>query len=88
MMKGLLVVSAVLIVGCADMKTLEELELAALESGDWSAVEQRERAIAERRTRQANSCPSGLIKVCSGGSLSQRCHCSSDDSVRDFLDGL
>lgn len=88
MMRGLLVLSATVMVGCADLKTLEELELAALQSGDWSAVEQRERAIAKRRARAANACPSGLTKVCSGSVLRQHCYCSSDDDVRDFLDGL
>lgn len=33
-MKGLIVLWAALLVGCAEIKTLEELEFAALESGD------------------------------------------------------
>ncbi len=87
-MKGLLVLSVALLVGCADLKTLEELELAALESGDWSAVERRERALAKRRARAANSCPRGYILVCGSRVMQKECYCSSHDSVRDFLEGL
>ena len=87
-MKGLLVLSAALLVGCADLKTLEELELAALESGDWSAVERRERSIAKRRAREASACATGYILVCGSSVAQKQRFCSSDDSVRDFFDSL
>ena len=87
-MRGLLVLSAAMLIGCADLKTLEELELAALESGDWSAVEKRERALAKRRAREANACPSGYVLVCGSGVGHRRCQCSSHDSVSDFLESL
>lgn len=88
MMKGLLVFIAVLMVGCAEYQTLEELELAALESGDWSAVEQREKLMEQRRARRAASCGAGRIMVCEHRGTDRGCYCSSDDDVRAFLDSL
>lgn len=87
-MRVLLVLIAALIVGCAQTKTLEELELAALESGHWSAVEQRERVLAERRARNARACPGGYVLVCGSSLARKECYCSSHDSVRDLLSSL
>ena len=88
-MKGiLLVITAVVLVGCAPYQTLEELELAALESGDWSAVEQRERQMKKRQERRGASCGAGKILVCENRGRDKLCFCSSDDDVRALLDSL
>ena len=87
-MKGLILFVAVMLVGCAPYQTLEELELAALESGDWSAVEQRERLIEKRRARRGTSCGAGRILVCENRGTGGQCFCSSDENVRAFLDTL
>ena len=63
-MKGFLVIAAVLLVGCAPAKTLEELEFAALASGDWSAVEKREQNIERRKRQRSVSCGSDYVPVC------------------------
>lgn len=84
-LRGLMVLSVALLVGCAEHKTLEELELAALQSGDWTAVEKRERAIAKRKARQAFVCAGDAIAVCESRGGDSRCECASHDAVRDML---
>ncbi len=87
-MKGLLLaLSIILSAGCADLKTLEELEFAALQSGDWSAVEQREKNIARRKARQGVRCPSGSIPVCVDRGTRTRCSCNSREEIRDMFGG-
>ena len=87
-MKGLVLLLAVVLVGCAEFQTLEQLEMAALESGDWSAVEQRERLMEKRRAQRAMSCGRGRIKVCEYNGTGKQCFCSADENVRAFLDTL
>ena len=87
-MKGLLLAVAILMVGCAEYQTLEDLELAALESGDWSAVEQRERLIEKRKARRGMRCSGGRILVCENRGTGSRCRCSGADDVRAILDTL
>lgn len=87
-LRGLMVLSVALLFGCAEFKTLEELELAAFESGDWSAVEKRERVLEKRRARQVASCPSDWIAVCENRGGDERCHCSSRESVQRLLNNL
>jgi hypothetical protein len=88
-MKGLLsVLSILLLAGCADFKTLEELEFAALQSGDWSAVELREKSIARRKARHSMRCPSGLLPVCEQRGRRARCTCTSRDDFENIMGGL
>lgn len=87
-MKGLLsIFSILLLVGCADFKTLEELEFAALQSGDWFAVEQREKNIARRKAQQGIRCPSGLLPLCEQRGRRARCSCTSRDEIQVLLGG-
>ena len=87
-MKGLIVLVMGFLVGCAEFKTLEELEFAALESGDWSAVSQRERMIAKRKARSSPRCPSGSILVCQGRTRDRGCYCGSEEHVSEILRGF
>ena len=78
-MRGLIALGALLFLGgCAEMQTLEELEMLAATTGDWSAVEKRER----RTARTAPSCPSGYISVCQSAGGPKRCGCMTQE---DFL---
>lgn len=78
-MRGLIGLGALLLLGgCAEMKTLEELEMLAAQTGDWSAVEKRER----RQARTAAKCPSGYISVCQLTGPLERCGCMTDDELR------
>ncbi len=56
---GLLLLS--FLVGCAPVTTLEELEAQAYVSGDWSAVDKRERMIARREARMGPTCPGDAV---------------------------
>ncbi len=81
-MKALTAISVLaLLAACAPVKTLEELELAAMQTGDWSAVERRERAIERRKGASGNLCPSGAILLCESGIGQRSCSCISRDSI-------
>ena len=86
-LRGLTVLSVALLFGCAQYQTLEELELAALQSGDWSAVEKRERAIAKRKERQGFVCGGDAIAVCESHGGDSRCECASQDVLQRMLEG-
>lgn len=87
-MKGIVLILAAMMVGCAEHQTLEELELAALESGDWSAVEKREQLMEKRRARRGMNCGSGRVLVCEHRGAGKHCFCTSDDGVRAILDSF
>ncbi len=80
---GLLLLS--FLVGCAPVTTLEELEAQAYVSGDWSAVDKRERMIARREARMGPTCPGDAVAICERHVGSQRCTCVSRDVMRDML---
>jgi len=87
-MKGLLIaLSTLLLVACADFRTLEELEFAALQSGDWSAVDRREKNIARREAQRGIQCPAGKIPVCDQRGQRTSCNCTSRDGIEDLLGG-
>ena len=84
-MKGILLISLILLGGCESLIPLERLEEQALLTGDWSAVEQRERIIAKRKARSHSRCPAGSIAYCEAGISGERCNCINADVVRSFL---
>ena len=85
-MKKLFVVSLFLVLaGCTTAPTLEELEFAALESGDWSEVKKRERAIARREARMAKQCPVGRMRVCVKRAAGNQCGCVARDEFQDIF---
>ncbi len=69
-MKGIAISGLLLLLGgCASFASLEELEAQAMLTGDWSAVERRERIIARREAQDAVQCPSGAVGAHGDGSL-------------------
>lgn len=84
-MKVLIVLGLLALVGCGSTATLEELEEQAMITGDWSAVEKRERINARRAARKGPKCPSGTIGVCHSNIGNDRCSCVQQDSVRDLI---
>ncbi|MDJ0793874.1 MAG: hypothetical protein QNI98_06460 [Woeseiaceae bacterium] len=85
-MKKLFVVSLFLVLaGCTTAPTLEELEFAALESGDWSEVKKRERAIARREARMAKQCSVGRVRVCVKRASGNQCGCVARDEFQDVF---
>ncbi len=75
------------LVGCAARPTLDELETQAFATGDWSAVEARERSIARRAARFGNQCPSGYISYCESHYGSTECTCLRRNSFQMTLTG-
>lgn len=59
---------------CAGHTPMQQLEAEALRSGDWSAVQQRERMIARQRGK-ADLCPDGQMAVCVRQVGPERCQC-------------
>ena len=87
-LRGLLVLAVALLVGCGGHQTLEELEIAAIESGDWSAVDRRERAMARRKAAAGTACGQGMTAVCQRRSRSSPCECVSGQSFDHLLGNL
>ena len=75
-MKHIVILGLFLLAGCGSYPTLESLKAEALVSGDWSAVEQRERNIEKRRQRQGPTCPDDYIAFCKSGFSAERCVCA------------
>ncbi len=74
-----------LAVACAPMKSLEELEDDALQTGDWSLVEEREALIAKRNARRPLQCPSGQLSLCERSVGRYRCQCIGKASMTGAL---
>ncbi|MDX1509041.1 MAG: hypothetical protein R3358_12220 [Woeseiaceae bacterium] len=73
--------------GCGNYLTLEELEEQALTTGDWSAVEKRERIIAKRKARRALNCPAGYMAYCETMMANKKCTCVNNDIMASVLYG-
>lgn len=74
-----------LVTACAPTKTLEELEADALQTGDWSLVEEREAIIAKRKARRPMQCPGVQVSVCEKSVGLYRCKCVVQGSVAGAL---
>ena len=74
-MKVMSVLALLVLIGCSASPTLEELEDEAIVTGDWSAVEERERLLARKRKHQAPDCPSGFASTCYEVGLKVECGC-------------
>ena len=87
-MKVLVLLGACLLtVGCGNYATLEELEEQALITGDWSAVEARERYIAKRKARRAQNCPPGYMAYCESMMSKKKCTCINKEVMVGVLYG-
>ncbi len=71
--------------GCSSFQSMEELERQAMLTGDWSAVEQRERILARREEERGLQCPSGHVSYCEKYVGRSECRCISNDAMRDVL---
>ncbi len=86
-MKGILILALVLLAGCGTYTPLEQLEANALVSGDWSAVEQRERLISRRQASHGPQCQNNEFSLCQGTGRNAICECAELRVLRSFLDG-
>ncbi len=83
--KVLAFLAALLLTGCGSMPSLEQLEDQALLSGDWSAVEKRERLIARRIANRGPQCPVGMVAFCEKRGVQKRCGCVDTDEMQALL---
>jgi len=64
-----------LLAGCATKPTLDELEAEASITGDWSAVEKRERMNRRMGVQDERQCESGFMLMCNKRSAKEECSC-------------
>jgi hypothetical protein len=83
----LILVGACFLAGCGTYTPLEELEEKAMLSGDWSAVERRERIITERRVRAMRQCQRGYVSYCESRFGSKRCTCVQKEIISALVYG-
>ena len=86
-MKILGVFALLLLVGCGSMPSMQQLEQQAFLSGDWTAVEKRERSLLRRKQRSLVQCPAGQIAICEGHMRIERCSCMRSGALRSILAG-
>jgi hypothetical protein len=76
-MKMIVAIALGLLAGCATGPTQEELEAQAFATGDWTAVEKRERRQKRRSKHSGISCPQGFVSFCESFVSVDRCACLS-----------
>jgi hypothetical protein len=83
-MKHLLIFGLILLAGCAVGPTMEELEAEAMQTGDWTKVEDRELLEAQRMGRARAECPKGYAILCKTEADvgSENCKCVSRETHR------
>ena len=86
-MRVVLILTACLLAGCASGPSLERLEERALVTGDWSAVEARERSIQRRAVRVGIQCPAGFVSYCETSMATERCACINRKTLSSLMAG-
>ena len=76
-MKHISLLVLVILVGCASRPTSDELEVEAAKTGEWSAVEDRERMNDKMRALPDLKCPEHLMLVCVKDGAYEECACRS-----------
>ena len=85
-MKGMAILGLLVFLGgCASITPLEELERQAMLTGDWSAVERRERIIAKRAARNGPKCPPGAVALCVDNVGGDRCSCVGATAIHSLI---
>ena len=84
-MRYLILLLALCLTGCVQTATLDELKAEAMQTGDWSEVERREKIIARRIESRGVSCPIGYSSYCENFALEQRCACVPSEQLRDIF---
>jgi len=83
-MKVILILAICFLSGCGALQSLEQLEEQALVTGNWSAVEARERSIQRRIESAPIQCPTGYYGVCELTVAAKRCACLSGRSFNSM----
>ena len=74
-MRILTLVVLLMLAGCSSAPSLEELEAEAMATGNWSAVEERERVLRQQKRTAEFDCPEGLTLVCVDKGGGEDCIC-------------
>lgn len=74
-MKVVSIFALFLLIACATRPTLEELEAEALATGDWAAVERRERTQRRLGLPGTQKCREGFAFVCIKNGMNEFCSC-------------
>ena len=86
MLRTVLIVCLLGLCACAGHAPMQQLEAEALQSGDWTAVHQRERMIARQRGK-TDLCPDGEMAVCTRNVGADRCRCTNRAGFRRLVSG-
>ena len=81
-----LMLSAVLL-GCAPLPTMDELEAEAAITGDWSKVERRQRIEWAREARESTVCPAEKMLYCVNYAVREQCGCVDRDALTSTFGG-
>lgn len=65
----------VFLVACSNQPTLGELEAEALQTGDWTAVEEREKLLRRTGRLSDSDCPGGTVQMCVDDMGKETCRC-------------
>ena len=84
-MRAILLAVVMCLGGCAAAVPTAELERQAMLTGDWSAVEKRERQQARRAARSGPSCGRGLVSYCVETGGYDRCTCITGQNLRELF---
>ena len=74
-MKTITLTPLIALAGCTGQTTLEELEQEALDTGNWTEVEQREVALMRKGKSPGRRCPDGFVNVCLESGMDIDCEC-------------
>jgi hypothetical protein len=72
----------IFLAACSSQPTLEELEAEAATSGDWTAVEKRERMIERMSVQTESVCRDGYIYYCRLKGAQEICTCEPSRGAR------
>lgn len=84
-MRAILLAVIMILGGCAASVPMAELERQAMLTGDWSAVEKRERQLARRAERNGPGCGRGFVSYCVDTGGYDRCTCITGQNLRDMF---
>ncbi len=72
-----------IIVSCSPQPTLEQLEVEASTTGNWTAVERREEVMKKSLESRGPGCPKGLNKYCVEEQSGIQCYCLPLTFIRE-----
>ena len=84
-MKYAVLLCFLLLMGCAPVPTLEELENQAMLTGNWSEVERRQKIIANRNAERGLGCQAREVALCVKDIGKTVCTCIERNALRGIV---